>query len=401
MNTTAERRPHLLVVNQYLDTVEASGRVLRQLVDGLAEDFDVTVVAGPHDARYAPAAGHPAVRVLRVPSPRLARTSLLQRAVNYVAFLVGAAMRALVARRPDVILTMTDPPPVGLVGRAVAFVRQAPRVIVLQDLHPDVGLVTGRLTNPVVVRVLGVIQRAVLRRADLVVVIGRRMAEIVAARGVPERRLRVIPNWSDTSGITPRPRLNAWSARQGLDDRFVVMHSGNIGQLQMLETLVNAAVLLPDVEVVVVGDGSGRPALEERLARAPVANVRLVEHQPPENLAETLASADVHVVSLTPGLAGLVEPSKIYGILAAGRPVVAAVDRESEAARLVEDAGIGAVVPPGDAAALAAAIEALRATGEDHLAGLGRRARARAEGECSRQHAIRTYRDTLLEVTAR
>lgn len=398
------RRPRLLVLNQYYwPGLEATAHLLSELLAALADEFDVTVVTGriavhaPHAERLE----HEGVRIIRVRSSAFDRTRLLARAANYLTYL-GESMRvALLSRRPDVVLCMTDPPVIANVALVVARRFRRPLVVVSQDVFPEIAVRLGRLTNPVLVRVLDVMTRFYLRRADRVVAIGESMRRRLQEKGVKPNRLRVIPNWTDTTAITPADRNNGWAHEHDLVDRFVVMHSGNIGHAQDLETLIRASTQLRDFDrltVALVGFGARHAYYEKLVAQLGASAVRFLPYQPRELLSQSLSSADLHFVGLARGLAGYVVPSRLYGILAAGRPVLVSADEESETAQLVRTVGCGVVVPPGEPEQVATAIRSL-AGGEHDLAEMGRRGRAYVETEAGRDAAFGRYRSLLAELS--
>jgi colanic acid biosynthesis glycosyl transferase WcaI len=229
------------------------------------------------------------------------------------------------------------------------------------------------------------------------------MRDRLIEKGAPPDQIEVISNWVDTEAVTPRPRDNAWAQEHGLVDRFVVMHSGNIGHAQNLDVLIEAAADLTDLEeltVLIVGTGA-RHAHTVGLARKLGADrVEFVPYQPRPRISESLSSADLHFVGLTPGLAGFVVPSRVYGILAAGRPILAAVEEESETAALVREVGCGIVVAPSRSDLVAEAIRAA-SRGEYDLEEMGRRGREFAESQGSLETAVAKYRQLLLEVRGR
>ena len=397
------RRPRLLVFNQYYwPGYEATAHLLTELCEALATDYDVTVVTGrlhgyEHEPDYEDRNG---VEIVRVHSTAYDRAPLHRRATNYVTYLARALRRGLLAQRPDLVLCMTDPPLVGDVALAVARRFRVPLVVISQDVFPEIAVELGRLRNRGLVALLRVLIRFYLRRADRVVAIGETMKRRLEAKGARPERLHVIPNWVDTTLIEPVSRDNPWAHEQGLDGRFVVMHSGNIGHAQDLDALIRAAASLRDLErlsVVLVGFGARHADYVELVRDLDAENVSFREYQPRERLSESLSSADLHFVGLGRGLSGYVVPSRLYGVLAAGRPVLAAADEDSETAQLVRTVGCGIVIAPGRPDLLAAEIRKAVA-GEYDLAAMGRLGREHVEAEAGREHAIARYRRLLAEL---
>ncbi len=223
------------------------------------------------------------MRITRVASTSYERSELGRRAVNYVSYLGSALRHALSGPRPDLVLCMTDPPIIGDLGVLVGKRVGAPVLVISQDVFPEIATELDRLRNPAVIGVLRGLVGAYLRRADRIVAIGETMRERLEAKGAPPERLRVIPNWVDTRAITPQPRDNEWAQKHGLVGRFVVMHSGNVGHAQDLDSLVRAATFLrdrDDVRIVIAGFGARHGemvALAERLEVA--ETVRFLPYQ--------------------------------------------------------------------------------------------------------------------------
>jgi colanic acid biosynthesis glycosyl transferase WcaI len=398
-------RPRLLVLNQYYRPgLEATAQLLADLCEGLADEFEITVVTGRlrvgTNVRRTVRDG---VTVVRVPSTAFDRASLGKRATNYATFLLGSAFEALAARRPDVVLCMTDPPMIADLALLVARRSRAPLVVVVQDVFPETAVELRRVENQVVIGLLRRAVRLYLERADRVVAIGETMRRRLEAKGAPPERLRVISNWVDTQALSPRPRHNDWSTAQGLAGRFVVMHSGNLGHAQDLDSLVRAASLLGDLDdlaIVLIGDGARRAELQALARSVAVGDrVRFLPFQERSVLPLSLSAADVHVVGLARGLSGYVVPSRLYGILAAGRPVIVAADAASESAQVVEAAGCGIVVPPARPELLAAAIRSAR-NGELALEEMGAAGREWVVANADREVALERYRALLQETLA-
>jgi colanic acid biosynthesis glycosyl transferase WcaI len=399
------RRPHILVLNQYYRPgIEATANLLAVLCEALAEDYDVSVVtARVHEREDLPAEELlNGVRVLRAPSTAYERTKLHLRAANYITYLGGSLLRALSSPKPDLVLTMTDPPIVGALGVVVARAKRARLLVISQDVFPEIATELGRLTNPVLVRLLARLVRFYLRRADAIVAIGERMRDRLHAKGAPPERVAVIANWVDTDEITPQPRENAWSRSKLLHERFVVMHSGNVGHAQNLDSLVHAAAELHELEdltVAVIGSGARHAEIRDLVIRLEAGNVLFLEYQPREALSESLSAAQLHYVGLGKGLSGYVVPSRVYGILAAGRPMLVAADADSETATLVEEVGCGVVVPPDRPDLIAEAIRQARAGSLD-LEEMGRRGREYVVANADTSVAIERYRRVVAGLLA-
>ncbi|HET7044366.1 MAG TPA: glycosyltransferase family 4 protein [Gaiellaceae bacterium] len=396
-------KPRLLVLNQYYwPGVEATAHLLTELCEALAEDFDVHVITGVlrgHEEKPRELVRN-GVRIVRVPSTAFERSKLLARAANYLSYLANAAVRALREPRPDAVLCMTDPPMVGDLALAVARRHGAPLVVVSMDVFPEIAVELKRLENPLLVSLLRALVHLYLRRADRVVAIGETMRRRLLEKGAPPQRVSVIPNWVDAGAITPQPRDNAWARKRGLDGSFVVMHSGNVGHAQNLDNLVRASTFLrdlDDVTVLVVGFGARYQETVELAERLEADAVRFLPYQKREVLPQSLSAADVHYVGLGRGLSGYVVPSRLYGILAAGRPVIVAADEESETAQVVRTVGCGVVVPPDRPELLAEAIRDLRDR-RGELDEMGARGRAYVVAEADRGVAIARYRDLLREL---
>jgi len=402
----------ILVLNQYFHPDLAStGQLLTELCEDLARTHSVTVVCGrpsydPIERRDTKGLvsedRHGDVRVLRTWSTAYPRASMAGRLVNYGTYVASSLAGAMRAERPDVVIAMTDPPVIAAAAAMTSRARRVPFVYVVQDLFPQVGVALGKIRSPALVRSLETLNRTLRRRASAVVAIGRDMASTLGALGVPENKLHIIPNWSDGSVVRPLDGPSKLRAELGLEDRFVVMHSGNVGFSQEIDMLVEAATILrddPGIHFLIVGGGAAKPSLMAKARDRHLANVTFVDYRPKHELADSLGAGDLHVVGLRRGLEGLIVPSKMYGIMAAGRPFIAAVDRRSEVALVVEETGCGIRIEPGDAAGLAATImEARHDIGR--LQVMGQKGRSRLEHEFDRSHASDAYRELLQSLVA-
>lgn len=349
----------------------ATGQLLSELAEDLVRVYGcrvVVVTAWPRHGNVAGSRGwllgrerHQGVEVIRAWSTRFDSRRFAGRAANYLSYFFSACLAAVRVPRAEIVVALTDPPIIGLAALLAARRHRARFVFVCQDVFPEVARLVQDFRSEWVNHWLDRVNRFLLRKADRVVALGETMrARLVKEKRATPRKVVVIHNWADCAAIVPGPKRNRFSEAHGLAERFVVMHSGNVGLSQGLETLLEAAEHLrdtPEALVAVVGDGAAREALVVRANGLP--NVRFFPYQPKETLRDSFSSADAFVVSLRPGLAGYIVPSKLYGVLAAGRPYVAAVEEASEVAAITKQYHCGLLARPGDAADLAEKIRSL------------------------------------------
>ena len=381
------RRRRLLFVNQYYWPDHAStAQHLTDLAEHLARaGHEVHVLCGR--GSYKPGAERPpasetnnGVQIHRVAATSFGRKTTIHRMADYLSFYLRAFLAALFLPRPDVVVTLTTPPIIGLVGTILRRLKGSRHVSWSMDLHPDASLALGRMNprNPVV-RGLGWISDAVYRQADRVVVLGAYMADRIAAKCVPRDRLVTIPVWSRRDEIFPIERAgHPLRESLGLADKFVVMYSGNLGLAHSFGEVIEAARRLKDrAEVVFLVVGGGPRLAEVRAAMHAdgLTNIRLMDYFPREQLHESLSVADVHLITMRAEMTGIVVPGKLYGAMASARPTLFVGPAQSESADTIRQAGCGYQVALGDPEALVAAIHRL-ADAPALAAELGRRGRA-------------------------
>ena len=394
-------RPRILVLNQYYRPgVEATANLLADLCESLATDYDVTVVTGRLQGQEDLASSEllNGVRVLRTHSTSFDRARLAHRGANYITYLGDSLLRSVSIPRPNLVMCMTDPPVVGDLGVLVSRRFKAPLLVISEDVFPEIATELGRLTNPALVQVLRGLVAYYLRRADHIVAIGERMRERLVVKGASAERISVISNWVDTTAILVGSHDNEWARKNVLAGRFVVMHSGNVGHAQNLDNLVRASTFLRDLNDLVmpiVGSGARHAEIMDLAQRLDADKILFLPYQPRDVLTQSLGAAHLHYVGLARGLSGFAVPSRVYGILAAGRPVIVAADPDSETARLVIEADCGVAIPPDRPDLLAAAIRDAY-EGRHDLEAMGRRGREYAVREADRSVALARYR-TLID----
>jgi glycosyltransferase involved in cell wall biosynthesis len=386
----------VLLLNQFFHPDLAA---TAQLATDLAEDLAsqgarVTAVAtrGTYlgGERLAAEEEHRAVHIVRVPCTSLGKASIARRTADYGTFYASAALRLATRERPDVVVAMSTPPLVATLGAAMRTTG-ARFVYWVQDVYPELAVEFGVLrAGTAATRALDIAARVMLGRADAVVAIGEAMARRLVAKGARADRVHVIPNWADGASVFPvAHRENRFRQEHELNGRTVFLYSGNMGRGHDIETLLAAAKTAPDATFLFVGDGAKRKAVEKAARESPW--IRLLPYQPRERLAESLSAGDVHLVAQDANTLGLIEPSKLYGILAAGRPVLYVGPAQSEVARTIEREGVGAVVPNGDVAAATAALRVLL----DYAPALGVRARTAFEAAYDRRRRTAEFAAVL------
>ncbi len=400
------RRPQIVFVNRfYRPDQSATSQLLTDLAEALAaRGHAVAVVCsrqlyGDPATRLAPEERIGGVRIHRVATTRFGRDRLVGRAIDYASFYASCAAALFTRLRAgDVLIAKTDPPLLSILAAPIARWKRASLVNWLQDVFPEVASHLG--ANPLPRPLDGWLRRrrdASLRAARMNVIIGRRMRDYLIGRGVAPEKLVVVDNWADAD-IQPKPaRDSALRRREGLMDRFVVAYSGNLGRAHEYETLIGATGPLAGDRrfmFLMIGGGAKMGLLRAEVAARGLENFRFLPYQPRSELGDSLAAADVHLVSLIPALEGLIVPSKLYGILAAGRPTVFVGDPDGEIARIIRDADCGVVVGVGDAAGLAAALLGL-SQDPARCAAMGERATGVYESNYSREAAVGRWEELL------
>ncbi|MCO5332270.1 MAG: glycosyltransferase family 4 protein [Ilumatobacteraceae bacterium] len=333
------------------------------------------------------------------PFPGGDKRNLLRRAAGFAGFSALAGLTSLRGGRVDAVIAMSPPLTMGLTGWATHLVRRGPLVFNIQDVFPDAAVETGAITNTKVIAVARWLERLSYHRAAAVTVLSDDLRENVVAKVKPSRagRVHVIPNFVDTEFIRPADRMTPLRAELGIGDEPVVLYAGNVGFSQSLEMVVDTAREFPQATFLINGDGSARVSLEERASGLP--NVRFSGYQPKERVPEVLATGDIHLVPLKAGLGRVSVPSKTYSILAAGRPVLAAIDPGTEVPRMIAASGGGVAVPPDDAATFGSALGALLADAPA-AAAMGAHGRAWVEGAASPAAVAAAYEALILRVRA-
>jgi colanic acid biosynthesis glycosyl transferase WcaI len=372
----------ILWLNLYFppDT-SATAKVAEFMVRALAQSHEVTVLCGRPS--YEPTERRPwklwqterissnnsaPFTVIRVGSTAYPRMQMKLRLLNYLTYAKLASLRALFIRC-DIILAMTDPPFNGISAAIIGMLKRKPVVYDIQDMYPDMAIASSIVSPGLIPRIWEHLHRWALRRAARIIVLGEDMRARIISKGVDPSKIFIVRNSVDVASAgSPSPPLNSEVIRAIRGNfGFVLLHAGNLGFYGAWDSLIAAARQLENdnIGLVFVGDGAERARLESLAAGAtPGAspgptNVRFLPFFPSADIPSVLAAPDAHIVTIKPGLQGVVAPSKMFGILAAGKPIIAVAPEDTDVATLGVRHGFALCANPSDSHALAAAVRQL------------------------------------------
>ncbi len=321
------------------------------------------------------------------------------RIAGYLTFGLAAVLAALRLPRQHAVLVPSPPLTNGIVALVLRRLLRTPCVLNIQDVFPDAAIAAGVIRNAALISAIRRMELAIYRGCRRIVVISDGFRQNLEAKGVAGGKIEVIYNWLDTAEITPLSRDNPFARRHALAGKYVVLYSGTIGLISGAELLLDCAQRLsglPDILLLIVGEGVARDALVRGAGQRGLDNMRFLPFQPRELLSQVQSSADVSVVTLKPAMGRTSVPSKVLGYMAAARPVIASVDRDCDTSRMIALADCGIVTPAGDAPALTAAMLALYRN-RVLARRLGANGRAFIERHCSRAAATAAYGRVLRE----
>ncbi|MEQ1828878.1 MAG: glycosyltransferase family 4 protein [Pirellula sp.] len=421
---TQPHLPSVCFVNRcYWPDSEATGQLLTELCEYLAPRWSVSAVVGQpnwdvEDTTYSRSGVQirNGVAIHRLLHSQLSKTAEFARIRNLISFTlafrrwskkVGNSVfansnpvysQSISPKRPTIVCE-TDPFLLPLVVGGMARKCNANLVYYLQDIYPDVAIAVGVAKNSMAMRFLRKRLKNAYLKANKIVVLDEDMRDRLVDWGIPSDRLCIVPNWMDCSVVKPARDSNAFRVQHGMDDSFVIMHSGNMGMTQRLDVLIDA-IKRPNIPrnslLALVGNGANRPRLEKQANGA--VNVRFFDYQPRDQLSNSLSAADLHVVSMDKSITGCLAPSKLYGILASGTPVLAIVPKGSAVWRLVDAHQLGWTVEPGNDLGIADAISEASKIDRQGLRAIGDRGRELAVRLFDKSICCQQFEDVLKQV---
>jgi len=366
---------NIIVSELYYPEQNATGFILTGIAEGLAEKDSVNVLCAQpcYNQRGIKAPKleeHNGVAILRCWSTTCDPKQIWGRLFNFATTSLSVGWRALFSiKRGDKVLVVTNPPLLPFFVRVVCWLKGAKFVLLVHDVYPDVFVPLGLMkSSHPLYRMLSWVNGKLYASADRVVALGRDMERLVEEKSQGGAHVSVIPNWGDVNVITPMPKTeNALLQKLNLTDKFVVHYSGNHGRTHDLLSIIEAAKLLEDerdVHFLFIGEGSGKAEVVARASELELENVTFCTFVDRAELNTSLNAADVSVLAFKKGMAGISVPSRLYNLMAAGKPILGVVDNNSEVADVIREAKLGIAVSPESPRNLAEQILSLRNDGD-------------------------------------
>ncbi|KOO50422.1 glycosyltransferase family 4 protein [Priestia koreensis] len=362
-----KKKKLLIYAHYYAPDVASTGQILKELAEGMLDEFEITIISvvpsytGKIDEKYKKKMFYKeelnGVNILRVRVPEFSKTNKISRVKNILSYFVGAMLGTFKVGKTDYVYSISQPPILGgLLGVWGKWMKRAKYIYNIQDFNPEQTMAVAYSKNKLILNAMMAFDKFSCRQADKVIVVGRDMIETLKARfqhkKVPNHTF--INNWTNEKEIYPLPKnhdkVKAFKEEYGLNDKFVIMYSGNLGLYYDLENLMEVIHEFKDrkdVAFAFIGEGSIKHKLVDYKEKHQLENVTFIPYQKKEDLIYSLNAGDVHWCLNAKGIKGVSVPSKLYGIMAAGKPVIGALEEGSEARLIIEETKSGYVTEPG------------------------------------------------------
>ena len=430
-----EKKKLLIYAHYYAPDVASTGQILKELAEGMLDVFDITVICvvpsygGKIDPEYRRNRFYyeeiNGVHVIRVRVPEFDKTNKLSRIRNIAAYAVRAALATFQVKNVDYVFSISQPPILGgLLGVWGKLTRRARFIYNIQDFNPEQVIAVNYTRNPLILKTAMALDKFSCRRADKVIVVGRDMVDTLKRRFQQNKlpRYAFINNWVDEKELYPLPaddpQVTAFRRKYGLENKYVIMYSGNLGLYYDLENLIrvikefrkgrtmdgrieNGPLTADGREVVFafVGAGSMKWRLEKYKEKHHIDNVIFIPYQKKEELIYSLNAADVHWCVSAKGIKGVSVPSKLYGCLAVQKPVIGVMEPGAEARLIMEEIGCGYVCDPGDYEHVARHVRwFIEHAGSEEVTEMGRRGREYLVKNLTRDVSVGKYVDEILKL---
>ncbi|MFS0620658.1 glycosyltransferase family 4 protein [Priestia megaterium] len=412
-----DKKKLLIYAHYYVPDVASTGQILRELAEGMIDEFDITIVCvvpsytGKVTDEYKKKMFYKeeinGVKVVRIRVPEFSKSNKLSRIKNILSYFIGAMVATFKVGKMDYVYSISQPPILGgLLGVWGKWMKRAKYIYNIQDFNPEQTMAVGYSKNKLILKAMMWFDKFSCRQADKVIVVGRDMVETLKGRfkgrKVPNHTF--INNWIDEKEIYPlsadHEKVVAFKEKYGLQDKFIIMYSGNLGLYYDLENLMNVIEKFKNREDVVfafVGEGTIREKLVQYKEKNNLQNVTFIPYQNKSDLIYSLNAGDVHWCLNAKGIKGVSVPSKLYGIIAAGKPILGVLDKGSEARLIIEETQCGYVTEPSNYEGIELVIEKILVDKKSDLFTLmSKNGRVYLEGNLTKDVSIKKYINEIL-----
>ncbi|MCR4944769.1 MAG: glycosyltransferase family 4 protein [Clostridium sp.] len=407
----------LVCAHYFYPDVASTGQILTELCEGLSDTFDITVIctvpsySGKIEEKYKNKKfyeeDYKNIKLIRVSVPEFDKKKKLSRVANIVTYFINAIKAIRKLPNQDYIFTISQPPILGgLLGVIAKKLKKGKLIYNIQDFNPEQTMAVGYTKNKPILKAALKADKYSCKNSDKIILVGRDMIETLKNRfknaNVPKNV--VINNWIDEENIRPLSKddINVKSIKEkyDIDNTFIIMYSGNIGLYYDLENLIKVIGKFKDRDDVLflfAGDGTVKNKIENYSKEQYLKNVKFIPYQPKEKLNYSLNLADVHLVVSAKGIKGVSVPSKLYGVMAAGKPVIGVLDEGSEARYIIEESDCGICVEPGNYDEVYKTINYILEN-KNKMKFLGNNGRSYLERKLKKQISIDKYRKEILSI---
>ena len=407
----------LIYAHYFYPDVASTGQILAELAEGMSDAFDITVIcvvpsySGVIEEKYKSKRiyieEYKGIKLVRVRVPEFTKSNKVSRIKNLLAYFFNSLIATAKIEKQDYIYTISQPPILGgVLGVLGKWIKGGKLIYNIQDFNPEQTIAVGYAKNKLLLNTVMAVDKFSCKNSDKVIVVGRDMQETLKNRfnnkKVPSNVF--INNWINEKEIYPldqnHPKIVAFKEKYNLKDKFIIMYSGNIGLYYDLENIIKVIGEFKDREDVVfafIGDGTVKSKIEEYVTNNNLNNVTFIPYQDKADLIYSLNAADIHWVVNAKGIKGVSVPSKLYGVMAAGKPVLGVLDEGSEARLIVEECNCGVCIEPGNYKEISRNIEYIL-NNKELIKSLGRNGRKYLEVNLTKDVSINKYKENILAI---
>lgn len=389
---------------------------MTELCLDLQDDFEITVIAakpgyaGEKDLSKGILVTEKLenIKVVRIKLPQVNKTSKLSRIKYILSYFLLANIALLKEEKTDIIYTISQPPILGgLIGTIGKFIKGSKHIYNIQDFNPEQAEAVNYTNNKIIFKLAKTVDKFNCSYSDMIVLVGQDMSETLRKRFVNKAipKHTIINNWTNENEILPLEKshleVEKLISLNNLNDKFIIMYSGNLGLYYDLENIIRVTNSFKNNKNIVflfVGEGAMKETMEKYIIENKISNVKFLPYQPKESIKYSLNIADVHLVVNQKGIKGVSVPSKIYGVMAAGKPILGVLEKDSEAQLLIEKSNSGIIVEPQDYEGIKDAIVHLYKLNKEERKIMGLNGRTFLEKYLRRETSINKYRELIKKI---